>query len=108
MVHGVDAVGGDVHLEEVAVPGAEVVDALDRDAAQCDVFGELAVVHGDAGNVAAEPFGENVHKEASQQVSELASQRSYTTSLDFIVFKRPLIIRATSLLSDRISFVWTA
>ena len=67
VVHGVDAVGGDVHLEEVAVPGAKVVDALDRDAAQGEVFGELAVVYGDAGDVAAEPFGENIHANCSRK-----------------------------------------
>lgn len=35
--------------------------ALDRDAAQGEVFGELAVVRGDVGDVGAEPFGENIH-----------------------------------------------
>ncbi len=42
VVHGVDAVGGDVHLVERAVAGAEIVDAFDGDAAQREVFGELA------------------------------------------------------------------
>ena len=39
VVHGVDTVGGDVHFEEVAVVGAEVVDAFDGDAAEGEVVG---------------------------------------------------------------------
>ena len=39
VVHGVDAVGGDVHLEERAVVGAEGVDAFDGDAAEGEVVG---------------------------------------------------------------------
>jgi len=39
MVHGVDAVGGDVHLEEVAPGGAEMVNAFDGDAAEGEIVG---------------------------------------------------------------------
>ena len=51
VVHGVDAVGGDVHLEERAVAGAEIVDAFDGDAAQGQVFGELGVGDGEIGQI---------------------------------------------------------
>ncbi len=61
VVHGVDAVGGDVHLEERAVAGAEIVDAFDGDAAQGQVFGELGVDDGEIGQITAKPFGENLH-----------------------------------------------
>ena len=44
VVHGIDAVGGDVHLEERAVALAEIEDAFDGDAAQRQIFGELSVV----------------------------------------------------------------
>ena len=44
VVHGIDAVGGDVHLVERAVACAEIVDAFDGDAAQGEVFSELGVV----------------------------------------------------------------
>ena len=47
VVHGVDAVGGDVHLEEVAVAGTEGVDAFDGDAAEGEVVGELPIVTGE-------------------------------------------------------------
>ncbi len=43
MVHCVDAVGRDVHVEQRAVC-AEVEDAFDGDATQGEVFGELLVV----------------------------------------------------------------
>ena len=39
VVHGVDAVGRDVHLEEVAVARAKIVDALNGDAAEGEVIG---------------------------------------------------------------------
>ncbi len=61
VVHRIDAVGGDVHLEEVAIAGAEVVDALDGDAAQGEVVGELSVGDGEGGKIVAEPVGENFH-----------------------------------------------
>ena len=51
VVHGIDAVGGDVHLEERAVAGAEIEDAFDGDAAQGQVFGELRVVDGEFGQI---------------------------------------------------------
>ena len=53
MVHGVDAVGGDVGVEEGAVGVAggvvELEDAFDGDAAQGKVFGELVVVDFESG-----------------------------------------------------------
>ena len=55
VVHGVDTVGGDVHLEEVAVVGAEGVDAFDGDAAEGEVVGELPVGDRESGQVVAEP-----------------------------------------------------
>ncbi len=61
VVHGVDAVGGDVHLEEVAVVWAEIVDAFYGDSAEGEVFGELVVIGRDIGDVGAEPSGENIH-----------------------------------------------
>ncbi len=61
MVHGVDAVGGDVHLEEVAVVWAEGVDAFYGDAAEGEVFGELLIIDRNVGDVGAEPGGEDIH-----------------------------------------------
>ena len=46
VVHGIDAVGGDVHLVERTVARAEIVDAFDGDAAQGQVVGELRVGDG--------------------------------------------------------------
>ncbi len=57
VIHGVDAVGGDVHLEERAVAGAEIEDAFDGDAAKGKVFGELGVGDGEFGEIAPQPFG---------------------------------------------------
>ena len=54
VVHRIHAIGGDVHLEEVPVAGTKIVHAFDRDAAQGQVFGELAVVDG---NVAGRRSG---------------------------------------------------
>ena len=59
VVHGVDAIGGDVHLEEVAV--GDFMDTLDSDATEGEVFGELAVVYWKRGEEGAEPMGEDVH-----------------------------------------------
>ncbi len=65
MVHGVDAVGGDVHVEEracgVAGGVVELEDAFDSDAAEGEVFGELGVIDVEDGQVGAEPFGEDLH-----------------------------------------------
>ena len=62
MVHGVDAVGGDVHLEQMAL--GEGVDAFDGDAAEGEVLGELTVVdgRGEGGEKAAEPVREDLHE----------------------------------------------
>jgi len=108
VVHGVDAVGGDVHLVEVAVGfsirGAEGVDAFYGYAAEGEIFGEFVIIDRDVGDVGAKPSGENIHKLASQQVSELAalvqrvgSLAACLRSLGFRVLRRPLIILATSL-----------
>ena len=43
VIHGIHAIGGDVHLVQRAVARAEIVDAVDGDAAQRQVFGELCV-----------------------------------------------------------------
>jgi hypothetical protein len=66
VVHGVDAVGGDVHFEEVAArfaidAGAEEVDAFDGDAAEGEIVGELPVGDREGGQVVAEPVCEDVH-----------------------------------------------
>ena len=65
VVHGVDAVGGDVHVEEggIGVAGCvvELEDAFDGDAAEGEVFGELGVIDVENGQVEAEPVGENLH-----------------------------------------------
>src|SRR3984885_13032577 len=66
VVHGVDAVGGDVHLEEVAVGfslggRAEIVDAFYGYAAEGESFGELVIIDRNVGDVGAEPVGENLH-----------------------------------------------
>ena len=65
VVHGVDAVGSDVHLEEGAVRrpvvAAEIVNAFDGDAAEGEVVGELPVGDSEGGQVVAEPLRENVH-----------------------------------------------
>ena len=69
MVHGVDAVGGDVHLVEVAVGfsirGAEGVDAFDGDAAEGEIVGELLIISRNVRDVGAEPGGQNIHGLAS-------------------------------------------
>ncbi len=62
VVHGVDAVGGDVHLKEVAVPFSERVDAFDGDAAEGEVVGELPVGDGERWEVVAEPVRKNLHE----------------------------------------------
>ena len=65
VVHGVDAVGGDVHFEEVAVGfaigSAQRVDAFYGDSAEGEVFGELVIIDRDVGDVGAEPGGEDIH-----------------------------------------------
>ena len=61
VVHGIDAVGGDVHLEERTVAVAERINALDRDAAESQVFGKLGVGDGEFGQIGTEPPGENLH-----------------------------------------------
>ena len=66
MVHGVDAVGGDVHLVKRPVAFAEAVDALDGDAAQGQVLGEFVVVDREFGEQAAEPCGKNFHANCSR------------------------------------------
>jgi hypothetical protein len=65
VVHGVDAVGGDVHLEEVAVVWAEIVDTFYGDATEGEVFGELVIIGRDIGDVGAEPVGKDLHGLAS-------------------------------------------
>jgi len=94
MVHRIDAVGSDVHLEQVPVAGTQMMHALDRNATEGQVVCQLPVRDGKCGQVIAEPFGENVH---DQQVSKSASQRACFASFGFRDFRRPLIIRATSL-----------
>ena len=66
VVHGVDAVGGDVHLEEVTVGVAvcvlaEGMNTFDGDAAEGEVFGEGAIVDREGGEKGAEPVGEDLH-----------------------------------------------
>ena len=65
VIHGVDAVGGDVHVEKggVGVAGGvvELEDAFDGDAAEGEVFGELGVIDFENGQVGAEPVGEDLH-----------------------------------------------
>jgi hypothetical protein len=61
VVHGVDAVGGDVHLEEMAVVWAEGVDAFYGDAAEGEVFGEFVIIDRDIGDVGAQPWRDYVH-----------------------------------------------
>ena len=83
MVHGVDAVGGDVHLEEGAVR-AEIEDAFDGDAAEGEIVGELTVGDREFGEIGTKPIGENAHS-SSQRVSESASQLSRTASSPFSI-----------------------
>ena len=61
VVHRVDAVGGDVHLEEVDVVWAERVDAFYGYAAEGEVVGELPIVSRDTRDVGAEPLCNDVH-----------------------------------------------
>jgi hypothetical protein len=65
VVHGVDAVGGDVHVEErgfgVAGDVVDLEDAFDGDAAQGQVFGELSVIDVQDREIGAEPFGKDFH-----------------------------------------------
>ena len=61
VIHGVDAVGGDVHFVEGAVAGAERIDAFDGDAAQGEVLGELGVGRGESREMSAEPLGKYFH-----------------------------------------------
>ena len=62
VVHGVNAVGGDVHLEEVAVGFAEVMNTFDGDAAKGEVVGELPVGDGERWEVVTEPVRKNLHE----------------------------------------------
>ncbi len=43
VIHGIDAVRGDVHLVDRAIACAEIEDAFDGDAPECEVFSELRV-----------------------------------------------------------------
>ena len=61
MVHGIDAVGGDVHLEERSVPWTKIVDAFDGNAAQGQRLGKFTVGQGEAGDVGTNPLGKNIH-----------------------------------------------
>jgi hypothetical protein len=61
VVHGVDAVGGDVHVEERAGGIGSWEDAFDGDAAEGEVFSELGVVDVERGQVGAEPTGQDLH-----------------------------------------------
>lgn len=69
VVHGVDAVGGDVHVEErgfgVAGDVVDLEDAFDGDAAKSKIFGELGVIDVEDWEVGAEPFGEDFHEVSS-------------------------------------------
>ena len=67
MVHRIDAVGGDVHLEEVSIAGTEVVHALHRNATQRQVFGELMIVDRDIRDIGAEPAGQDIHANCSRK-----------------------------------------
>jgi hypothetical protein len=62
VVHGIDAVGGDVHLEERTVPRTKIEDAFDGNAAQGQRLGKFAVGQGEAGHVGTNPLGKNIHK----------------------------------------------
>ncbi len=61
VVHGIDAVGGDVHLVERAVTRAKIEDAFNGDAAQGEIFGELGVVDRKFRQITAKPLGKNFH-----------------------------------------------
>ena len=61
VIHGVDAVGGDVHLEEGAVC-VQIEHAFDGDAAESEIIGKMAVSRSEAGEIFAEPGGENLHE----------------------------------------------
>ncbi len=60
VVHGVNAVGGDVHLEDGGGIGGGG-DGFDSDAAEGEVVGEGFVVNRDSGEKFAEPGGEDLH-----------------------------------------------
>src|SRR3984885_2085577 len=62
MVHGIDAVGGDVHLEERTLARTKIEDTFYGNAAQGQRFGEFAVGQGEAGHVGANPLRKNIHK----------------------------------------------
>ena len=66
MIHGIDAVGGDVHFEDGAVL-AEVEDAFNGYAAEGEVVGELAVGNVELWQVFAEPLRKNLHANCSRK-----------------------------------------
>ena len=60
MVHGIDAIGRDVHLKQVST-AHEFVHAFDGNATQGKVFRKLPVVHFERGQVLAQPIRQDVH-----------------------------------------------
>jgi hypothetical protein len=82
VVHGVDAVGGDVHVEERGVVG-ELEDSFDGDAAEGEVFGELGVIDGERGQVGAEPFGEDFHGRLKCNRAEVTDGLGFWTVVGF-------------------------
>ena len=68
VVHGIDAVGRDVHLKARAAGRGE--DTFDGNAAQGQVFGELGVGDGKLGKVGAQPLGEDIHRGLSSSIRQ--------------------------------------
>jgi hypothetical protein len=62
VVHGIDSIGGDVHLEERTLARTKIEDAFDGNAAQGQRLGKLAVGQGEAGHVGTNPLRKNIHK----------------------------------------------
>ena len=69
VVHGVHAVGGDVHFEARAAAGGGK-DAFYRNAAKGEVFGKLRIVNRQLREIAAQPFRQDVQDSSSIQAKE--------------------------------------
>ena len=66
MIHRVDAVRGDVHLEERTTAGRGEF-AFHGNAAQGEVFGELPVVDRQLGKIGAKPMRKNIQANCSRK-----------------------------------------
>ena len=63
VVHRIHAVGGNVHLVKRAVALAEIVDALDGNPAQRQIFSQPRIIHRQSRQICSKPFRQYLHLE---------------------------------------------